>query len=320
MYRLLLQPAYGAPAPEARKPVPELMDFSNPTVSRKRLHAEVFAGIVQEMRNTFCYDEITKIVSEDLTVLSFDGVPIALRLYRPQAAGPRPVIYFMHGGGYTANDLNIYDYVCRYLCRYAEALVCAVDYRLAPEHKCPVGREDCYAALLWLSAHAAQYGGDPARLSVCGDSAGGQLAAAMALMARDRSGPSIEKQLLIYPVTAFALDAPTESQRRYAALDPGGSVEEIAAVYFDDPADQYDPYNAPLLCESLQALPPAYFYAAECDPLLDLGLMYAARLQDAGIPVAYHLYEGMLHGFVNRSYQKTFACLNQLCQDVHAAP
>jgi len=321
-YRMLFQPEYGEKAPEVQLPDPENFDLSNPTVSRKKLMAEIFAGIVSEVRRTSCYDAIMTVPTTDLRIKAKDGAEIPVRIYHPEVAGTRPVLYFIHGGGFISNNLDIYDYVNRYLCKYSNAVVFAVEYRLAPEYKCPIGREDCYTVLEWIAENAPQYSGDASRLAICGDSAGGELTAAMTLMARDRNGPRISKQMMVFPLTTFILDKPTYSMERYGRggyfLNMDGSGNGLAQVYFNDPKDAYHPYNSPLLCENLQGLPDAYFYSAECDPLLDQGLMYAAKLQDFGVKVHYNVYKGMIHGFLSRTLQKSYECMNQICTDINA--
>lgn len=321
-YRMLFQPKYGEMAPEVRLPAPENFDLTNPTTARKKLIAEIYAGIVAEVKETACYEAICAVPTTDLRVTVRDGAEIPVRIYHPLGEGPHKVLYFIHGGGFISNDLNVYDYVNRYLCRYSNAVIFSVAYRLAPEYRCPTGREDCYDVMQWVAAHAAEYGGDPATLSVCGDSAGGNLTAAMALLSRDRKGPKITKQMMVFPLTTFVLDAPTCSMERYGKgdyfLKMDGKDSGLTDIYFADPADARDPYNSPLLAEDLKELPPAYFYSAECDPLLDQGLMFAAKLQDAGVPVEYHVYEGMIHGFLSRTLQKSYACMDQICADLHA--
>ena len=218
------------------------------------------------------------------------------------------------------NTFAIYEYVTRYIAKYAGALVVAVEYRLAPEYRCPVGREDAYAALEWAEAHCGEYGGDASRISVCGDSAGGNFAAGVSLMARDRKGPAIRRQIMIYPVTCFVFEEQPYSEQRYAKgyFLEYNSLEDPLAPYFapDDEEARTDPYNSPLLAENLAGLPEAVFLSAECDPLLDQGLMYAARLEDAKVPVEYHIFEGMIHSFLNYTYEKSFACLDAVCAAV----
>lgn len=318
---MMFQPKYGEISPDVRIPEPEDFDMTNPTVSRKKVMAEIYAGIVNEVRTTACYNSIASVPTTDLRLNSKDGGELNMRIYHPDGEGIHPTLYFIHGGGFVSNNLNIYDYVNRYLCKYSGAVVFAVEYRLAPEYKCPIGREDCYVGLEWVAENAEKYRADPKRLCICGDSAGGELTAAMALMARDRNGPAIAKQMLIFPLTTFVLDEPSYSMERYGKgdyfLKMDGRDNHLSNVYFSDPQDAYHPYNSPLLSDDLSKLPPAYFYSAECDPLLDQGLMYAAKLQDFGVSVQYNIYEGMIHGFLNRTLQKSYECLNQICADIN---
>ena len=318
-YRKYLEPAYGEKAFSVEIPAPEDIDIENPKVWRNRHIPEAAAGILNAVKKTGCYDEIMTVETTD-TYLERDGERIPLRLYHPDGEGAFPVLVFYHGGAFMYNTFAIYEYVTRYIAKYAGALVVAVEYRLAPEYRCPVGREDAYAALEWAEAHCGEYGGDASRISVCGDSAGGNFAAGVSLMARDRKGPAIRRQIMIYPVTCFVFEEQPYSEQRYAKgyFLEYNSLEDPLAPYFapDDEEARTDPYNSPLLAENLAGLPEAVFLSAECDPLLDQGLMFAARLDDAKVPVEYHIFEGMIHSFLNYTYEKSFACLDAVCAAV----
>ena len=175
----------------------------------------------------------------------------------------------------------------------------SVDYRLAPEHKFPAGPEDCYAATKWVAENAASIGGDPARVAVGGDSAGGNLAAVVAQMARDRGGPKIAFQLLIYPATDAGLDTPSQQEFQ----DDGYILSRKDMVWFwghylNGDKDKTNPYACPAEASSLRGLPPALVVTAGFDPLRDEGETYAARLQDAGVKTECVRYEGVTHGFV----------------------
>jgi acetyl esterase len=222
---------------------------------------------------------------------------IPVRIYWPEGQAPFPVLVYFHGGGWVICDLDSHDGVCRALTRRAGCLTVSIDYRLAPEHKFPVPAEDCYAATQWVAANAAALGGDPARLAIGGDSAGGNLAAVVAQMARDRGGPPIAFQLLVYPVTNH--DFETVSYRDNAQ----GYMLTLPAMgwywdhYLKDPADGRNPYASPLQAADLSRLPPALVITAEFDPLRDEGEAYGARLRDAGVAATVHRYDGMIHGF-----------------------
>ncbi|MCL1463438.1 alpha/beta hydrolase [Argonema galeatum] len=223
---------------------------------------------------------------------------IAIRIYTPHGKKPLPVLVFFHGGGWVLGDLDVADSTCRSLAKDVGCVVVSVDYRLAPEHKFPAAVEDAYAATVWVANNASVINADVTRIAVAGDSAGGNLAAAVALMARDRGEPALAYQVLIYPVTQYAFD--TESYREYAE-GCGLTKEEMIWFwrhYLANTADGENPYASPLLAENLSQLPPALIITAECDVLRDEALAYATRLRSAGVSVYLKQYDGMIHGFV----------------------
>jgi acetyl esterase len=222
---------------------------------------------------------------------------IPVRVYTPAGEGPLPVVVYFHGGGWVIGDLEVVDQPCRQLASAAGAIVVSVDYRLAPEHRYPAAFDDCYAATVWVGAHAAEIGGDPARLAVAGDSAGGNLAAAVALAARDRGGPELAAQLLIYPVTDFNFGTASYQDNREGYLLTKGSMQWFWAHYLGAQDLDKDPYACPLRADSLVGLPPAYVATSEYDPLRDEGEAYARRLEEAGVAVTAKRFDGMLHGF-----------------------
>ena len=228
-----------------------------------------------------------------------DGQPVRARAYTPRdaRAGALPLLLFLHGGGWVTGNLDTHDAACRALANASGCKVVALDYRLAPEHKFPAGLEDCHAALRWLAAHAAQLGVDAGRIAIGGDSAGGNLAAATTLLARERGGPAIAFQLLVYPVTHHAFD--TASYRDYGTgyLLTTEGMRWNWSHYLPDAAAGRDPLASPLLAPDLRGLPPALVIVAECDPLCDETLAYARRLADAGVPVQTRCYAGMIHAF-----------------------
>jgi acetyl esterase len=225
------------------------------------------------------------------------GVRLPVRIYTPEGITPLPVLVYFHGGGWVLGDLETHDATCRALANAAGCMVIAVGYRLAPEHKFPTAAEDCYAATKWAVLNAAALGGDPTRIAVGGDSAGGNLAAVVAQMASDRGAPSLVFQLLVYPVTNYAFD--TES---YRANAEGYLLTKDAMVWFwnhylQNESDGQNPYASPLRGQHLRNLPPALVITAEYDPLRDEGAAYAAKLREAGVPVTHTDYPGMIHGF-----------------------
>jgi acetyl esterase len=193
-------------------------------------------------------------------------------------------------------SIETHDGLCRQLANAAGCIVVSVDYRLAPEHPYPAAAEDAYAATRWVVDNARSFGGDPSRVAVGGDSAGGNLTAVVSLMARDRGGPPLVQQLLIYPVT----DAPTD-KGSYRSNAEGYFLTADMMQWFwrhyTGEAGSAEPYACPLRAKSLAGLPPALVVTAEFDPLRDEGEVYAARLREAGVPVHLSRYDGMIHGF-----------------------
>ena len=221
---------------------------------------------------------------------------LPLRLYRPAGERPLPALLYFFGGGWVLGTIDTADGVSRSLANSSGALVAVVGYRLAPEHRFPAAVDDCYATLRWVAEHAGEIGADPARLAVGGDSAGGNLAAAVALRAR-ADGPPLVGQLLVYPNTDQLAD--DESMR--AADDPflfnRHSVAWYRQHYLADPGDAANALASPLRAENLAGLPPALVITAEYDPLRDQGEAYARRLAEDGVQVELSRYPGMAHGF-----------------------
>ena len=222
---------------------------------------------------------------------------IALRVYRPSAEGNLPILIYYHGGGWVIGDLDTHDRACRELAEGSGCLVVSVDYRLAPEAPFPAAVDDCYAALEWVAAHAGELGGDAKRLAVGGDSAGGNLSAVMCLLARDRGGPEIAFQLLVYPAVdmRFAHASVEENGEGYVLTKDHMSF--FRGHYMPEDADLEDPRASPLLAESHEGLPPALILTAEFDPLRDEGEAYGAALHAAGVPVEVSRYDGQVHIF-----------------------
>jgi acetyl esterase len=227
------------------------------------------------------------------------GGDLPVRIFRPRDADDLPVIVYFHGGGFVIGDLDTYDRGCRALAIGSDAIVISVDYRLAPESPYPAAVRDADAARRWASAYASEIGGDPARIAVAGDSAGGTLAAVTALHASSEGTPPLRAQLLIYPGTH--LGSVTASRQEFAV--PGYFLHEPTMQFFEDcyldGASADDPDVSPLLAADLTGAPPAHLVLPECDPLHDEGLAYAERLTAAGVPTVTAEYAGMFHGFFN---------------------
>lgn len=227
-----------------------------------------------------------------------EGGEITVRLYAPAGVGPHPVLVFYHGGGWVIGDLYTHDGLCRSIVNAAGCAVASVDYRLAPEFKFPVAVEDSYTALKWVAANGPRLGLDSARLAVGGDSAGGNLAAVMALLARDRRGPRILLQVLVYPVTNHDFGTPSYAENATGYVLTTEDMRWFWRHYLSREEQGQEVTASPLRAKSLADLPPALVMTAGCDPLRDEGDAYAARLRDAGVPVTLTPYPGMFHGFV----------------------
>jgi acetyl esterase len=222
---------------------------------------------------------------------------VPVRVYRPSEQPDLPVLVYFHGGGWAICSIETHDVTCRELANGAGCVVVSVGYRLAPEHRFPAAPEDCYAALGWAARHAASLGGDPGRIAVGGDSAGGNLAAVVALLARERGGPRLRHQLLVYPVTDHAFDTSSYRENAEGPLLTQEMMRGFWDLYLAREEDGRHPHASPLRAQDLSGLPPAHVITAEYDPLRDEGEAYARRLAAAGVPVVQRRYDGMIHGF-----------------------
>ena len=226
-----------------------------------------------------------------------EGGPIPLRLYRP-ADGVLPAFVFFHGGGWVVGDLDTHDVVCRQIARDAGAVVIAVDYRLAPEHPFPAAADDAWSATTWIAAHADQLGIDADRIAVGGDSAGGGLAAVVALMARDSRKLRLAFQVLVYPVVDLRTESVSYSKYAEGYLLTRAAMKWYIAQYAPTPQAVNDWHASPLLAPWVHGVAPALVITAELDPLIDEGEAYARRLRGARVPVDYQVVPGMVHGFL----------------------
>jgi acetyl esterase len=234
-------------------------------------------------------------------VLEGAGGPIPLRHYRPlgtTSSDLLPAIVFFHGGGWTTGDLDTHDGICRALANAVRGIVVAVDYRLAPEHRFPAAFDDCVAATRWVADEALRLGIDRRHLVVAGDSAGGNLAAAVAIAARNGDGPPIAAQALVYPALDFRMKLPSHREFAEGYLLGAAQIRASAEAYLRGPEDVDDWRASPLLVPDVTGLPPAIIVTAGFDPLRDEGEAYAERLHAAGVPVTYECFEGMIHGFL----------------------
>lgn len=237
---------------------------------------------------------------ENRTILGSTG-EIPVRIYTPaeNSSGPFPVLVFFHGGGWVIGDLDSHDGLCRSLTNQAGCVTVSVDYGLAPEHKFPAAPEDCYAATQWVATNTAAFNGDAARIAIGGDSAGGNLTAVVAQMARERGGPPLVFQLMIYPATDFTADLPSLRENSDGYFLTKADMDWFTRHYVNSEEDYRHPLASPNLTADLSGLPPALIITAEFDPIRDEGELYGNRLKEAGVPVTVSRYNGMIHGFLS---------------------
>ncbi len=250
----------------------------------------------ENMRNRPRVDgpEVARV--EDRTV-SWRDAEVPVRIYTPAGTGPFPILIWCHGGGMVVGDLETADPTARHLTVETGCVTVSVDYRLAPETKFPGACDDCYAAAVWASDNAASIQGDASRMAVGGDSAGGNLAAVVAQMARDRARPGLVFQLLVYPMTALDFDTPSYADNADGYLLTRDSMKWYWEQYLGASDDAEHAYAVPSTARSFRDLPPALVITAEFDPLRDEGEAYAEKLEAAAVPTACSRYDGMIHGF-----------------------
>mgnify|MGYP001297355986 CR=1 FL=1 len=283
--------------PQAREFLNRLAAANLPTIDRQTVEQ---ARTQMEVSTRFLGRSPRVERVEDLRIPG-PGGELPIRLVVPVGAEtPAPVVVFFHGGGWVVGDLSSHENLCRALANASGCLVASVGYRRAPEDPYPAAAEDAFAAFSWFAAHAGDVEGDPGRLAVCGDSAGGNLAAAVALMARDRGAPPPALQVLAYP--AVDHDFETESYRRFAE---GYYLTRAEMMWYWDQyvpegRDRDSPYASPVRASDLGGLAPALVLTAGYDVLRDEGELYARKLEAAGVPVVLSRYEGMIHGFLRR--------------------
>ena len=258
-------------------------------------------GDIDEFRTLFAEmglpSEVTAVAKTQDVLIPGPGGEIPARVYTPEGQGPHPILVYFHGGGWVIGNIETHDGTCRDLCAGAAALVISVDYRLAPENRFPAAPEDCYAATLWAEKEATSLGGDPKRIAVGGDSAGGNLAAVTALMIRERGGPALCHQLLVYPVTDHSFSTVSYAENGEGYFLTQELMEWFWKKYLPEGSSGDDPLASPLRAGDLSGLPSATVLTAEFDPLRDEGELYAERLKEAGVDTQLTRYDGLFHGF-----------------------
>lgn len=263
--------------------------FHTLTATQARAAYEAGAGVLEIPKPAL-------VRVEDFSIPARDGHALAARLYAP-STDKLPVLLYFHGGGFTIGSIATHDILCRQLSLLAGCAVVSVDYRLAPEHKFPTAAHDAWDALQWLAVHAAAQGLDASRLAVGGDSAGGTLAAVCAVLARD-TGLPLALQLLFYPGCSAHQDTPSHRQFARGFVLEEREINWFFSRYVRSPADRDDWRFAPLNVPDVDGVAPAWVGLAECDPLVDEGVMYADKLRTAGVAVDLEIYRGVTHEFI----------------------
>ncbi|MGU7816265.1 alpha/beta hydrolase [Burkholderia sp. AW49-1] len=286
--------------------------------------SEAMAAFANEMRTSYramipsagVPDAVSEVRSIDVPT-EHPARSIPVRVYKPAGARGEdalPIVLFAHGGGFVSGDLDTHDVLVRAIAGRAQAIVVSVDYRLAPEFPFPAGLEDVYAVLQWAAAHAAAFGGDPARIVVCGDSAGATLSAATAMLARDRNGPALIAQWLMYPSVSLRTDTPSWAELGASYFPTREVMRNVLASYVLPGTNPYAPLLSPL--EGNHAdLPPALIQVGQLDPLRDENVAYANRLNEAGTNASVTVYEGQAHGFVQFFKDKANHALGERALD-----
>lgn len=263
------------------------------------------------------YSVDNKLAKYYVSFKSYDDTELQIKVYRPKNVDKvLPAYVFIHGGGFMTCSVETHDFVPSYIAVNAGVMAFSIEYRLAPEYKFPIGLKDCYSAIKWIYENAEKFNIDPNMIAVSGDSSGGTFAAALCLMARERGEFKLWKQVLIYPACDIGGTIHKHSADVYTQVGSKGDQSPkdspVLKMYLKEGEDLTNPMLSPMLADNFVGLPPALFIEAECDALVDDGLMYAKCLQDDGVPVECSIYKGMPHAFILRTYEETFAALEKI--------
>jgi acetyl esterase len=261
--------------------------FEQLTVDQARAVVATFTGLQAPARSVDRVAEAT---------YTSGGQDLRLRIYVPAGAEPKPVVLYLHGGGFVGGTVDVADEPCRAVADASGAIVVSVEYRLAPEHRFPAAPDDAYAALNWVAGRIAEYGGDPGNIVVMGDSAGGNLAAVTALRARDENGPRLRGQVLIYPVIDPHADFPSRTEFAEGYIITAAGMDWFWDNYLSSPDDARNPYAVPTRATSLSGLPPALVLTTEYEVARDEAEDYGARLSAAGVETEVERFDGLVHG------------------------
>ena len=308
----------------AQEPHPELQAFIDESEDAPPFHQLSVEEVRATTSEVFSVDDPLPVGAvTDRTVPGPAG-DVPVRVYLPESEESFAVTVFFHGGGFVSGGLDSHDQLCRELTNAADVAVVAVDYRLAPEHPFPAAVKDAYAATAWAAENAAEFGGDADRLAVAGDSAGGNLAAAVAHMARDRDGPELTYQLLLYPEVSHHRDWPSVEENGDGYFITAEDLDWFDDKYFEDDVDRMNVYGSPLVAHDFEGLPPGTVVTGGFDPLRDEGVAYAERLEDAGVDVTHRHYDDAIHAFVQMAtdpfgFERSGEAFDDVCGDLREA-
>lgn len=306
-------PGIQAYVDRTRSALGNMADLGALTLAQRRARADRAAALIGEP-----YPESLEVND---TYIVLPGRELLVRVYRPRAQAPLPAIVYLHGGSFMAGSPQGHDFITASLACNTGAQVLSVHYRRAPENPYPAPTDDAYAALCWAARDADMLGVDPGRIAVAGDSAGANLAAACALLARDRNGPALRMQALVYPTLDADFDTPSYLNNTQDAFLTRDAMMAALDAFLPAPCDRDDGYALPLRAASHAGLPPAYLLLADHDPLLDDGLRYADKLRACGNPVQLRIGKGMIHGFLRarRLSPAVDAEFHQMCAALRQA-
>jgi acetyl esterase len=270
---------------------------SIPKLDLKTITPKEYRALQEQMRQApTTVERVGAVEDKKLPLKDRD---IRVRVYKPEGNGKFPALVYYHGGGWVLGNIDSHDGVCRAIVNMAQCTVISVDYRLAPEHKFPAGVHDAYDALVYISDHAEEFDIDANRIAVGGDSAGGNLAAVTSIIAKEKGGPSIIHQFLLYPSTGRDYELPSMKENSEGYFLTQELMEWFGEHYVNKQEDWKHPYASPVLAEDLSNLPPATILTAQYDPLRDSGALYAEKLRENEVPVFYKNYHDLIHGFAN---------------------
>jgi acetyl esterase len=301
----------------------EVLDHTDLSQLRDKMSAFMKACAPQPLPVKASEKRLLRVKGRDVPVILYFPPERPNSSSRLRPSEPRPLLLYFHGGGFTHFSAETHDSVARYLCNKASCTVVNVDYRLAPEHKFPAPLEDAYDALSWVANHAVELGSDPAKIAVCGDSAGGTISVGLCLMTKEAKGPRIALQI---PMCAALTLTTSEDYGSWKTLGSGEylitrrTIDEIASLYLKEPGERLNPLVSPILATDVSGLPPALILTAQFDPLVDEAAHYARRLEQAGVPVTYKCFEGTIHSFMIMAgvISRGYSALNLVAQHVHA--